>query len=159
MIRPPNALSLIDTHSEDGSEKALSTLFRFPPTSFAKHAGFEIFDVDNTASADGVLRQRELKQNCKSSAAGETSSVLLRDDHIVLLAIDGLLALYALFNKWRSRRRTLNELADLDERQLRDIGLTCDEALSKTPFELLGRNKSYWTVADLDDRPSDGETK
>lgn len=59
----------------------------------------------------------------------KASSVLLRDDHIVLLAIDAFLALRTSFKKWRTRRRTLRALADLDERQLRDIGLTHDEAL------------------------------
>jgi uncharacterized protein YjiS (DUF1127 family) len=42
------------------------------------------------------------------------------------LAIDALLALHTLFKKWRSHRRTLRELADLDDHQLRDIGLTRD---------------------------------
>ena len=137
----------------------MSTLFRFPPSSFVKHDDFRLFDVRNTAGADGVLRQPELKQNCKSSAAGKTSSVLLRDDHVVSLAIDGLVALHALFKKWKSRRRTLKELADLDERQLRDIGLTRDEALSETPFKLLGHHKSYRKLAELDVEPSSGETK
>jgi uncharacterized protein YjiS (DUF1127 family) len=137
----------------------MSTQFRFPPGAFVKHDGFEFSDVSNTARADDVLRGAEFKQDCKSSTSPKTSSVLLRDDHIILLAIDGLLALHALFKKWRSRRRTLKELANLDERELRDIGLTRDEAFSKTPFELLGRNTTYWTLADLDDQPSSGETK
>jgi uncharacterized protein YjiS (DUF1127 family) len=77
----------------------------------------------------------------------------LRDDHIVLLAIDGLLALHTAFKKWRNRRRTLRALADLDERQLRDIGLTRDEALGETT------HKSYRALAELDDQPSSGETK
>jgi hypothetical protein len=63
------------------------------------------------------------------NGAHKTSSVLLRDDHIVLLAIGAFLALHASFKKWRTRRRTRRALADLDERQLRDIGLTHDEAL------------------------------
>src|SRR5260221_1188466 len=139
--------------------KKMSTQFRFPPGAFVKHDDFEFSDVSNTARADDVLREAELKQDCKSSISPKTSSVLLRDDHIVLLSIDALLALHAWFNKKRNHRRTLRALAKLDERQLRDIGLTRDEALSTTPFELLGRNKSYWTVADLNDQPSDGETK
>lgn len=31
------------------------------------------------------------------------------------------------FNKWRKRRKTLKVLADLDDRQLRDIGLTRED--------------------------------
>jgi uncharacterized protein YjiS (DUF1127 family) len=41
-----------------------------------------------------------------------------------------LVALHASFKKWRNYRRTLRALADLDEHQLRDIGLTREEALS-----------------------------
>lgn len=81
----------------------------------------------------------------------KASSVLLRDDHIVLLAIDAFLALHTSFKKWRTRRRTLRALADLDERQLRDIGLTRDEALLETTSKLLSRHKSYRTLAELDD--------
>jgi Domain of unknown function (DUF1127) len=129
----------------------MSTLFRFPPSSFVKHDDFELFNVDNTASVDGVLRRRERNQNCKSSAGPKAPSVLLRDDHIVLLAIDGLLALHTAFKKWRNRRRTFRALADLDERQLRDIGLTRDEALCGTPFKLLGPYESYRALAELDE--------
>jgi len=63
------------------------------------------------------------------------------DDHIVLLAIDVLLALHASFKKWRRHRRALRALADLDERQLNDIGFTRDEAWSETAFKLLGSSK------------------
>ena len=52
---------------------------------------------------------------------------ILRDDHLVLLTINRLLALHAAFRRWRKRRKTLRALADLDERQLRDIGLTRDD--------------------------------
>jgi uncharacterized protein YjiS (DUF1127 family) len=137
----------------------MSTLFRFPPSSFVKRDEFQLFEVDNTASAGGVLREPELKQNCKSSTARKTSSVLLRDDHIVLLAIDALLALHASVKKWRNHRRTFRALAELDEWQLRDIGLTRDRALTETPFELLGRDKGSRALAELDDQPSDGEAK
>ena len=62
----------------------------------------------------------------------------LRDDHIVLLTIDRLLALHAAFKRWRKRRKTLLALADLDEHQLRDIGLTRDHT-------------HYEALAELDD--------
>jgi len=51
----------------------------------------------------------------------------LRDDHLVVLTIDRLLALHAVFNRWRKRRKTLHALAELDDRQLRDIGLTRED--------------------------------
>jgi len=61
-------------------------------------------------------------KNLKSPAANP-----LRDDHLVTLTIDRLLAMHAVFNRWRKRRKTLRALADLDDCQLRDIGLTRDE--------------------------------
>ena len=51
----------------------------------------------------------------------------LRADHLVVVTIDCLLALQAAFKRWRKRRKTLRALADLDDRQLRDIGLTRDD--------------------------------
>jgi len=76
----------------------MSTLFKNPPGTFAEY------------------------KNPKSPAADP-----LRDDHLVLLTINRLLALHAAFRRWRKRRKTLRVLADLDERQLRDIGLTRDQ--------------------------------
>jgi uncharacterized protein YjiS (DUF1127 family) len=40
------------------------------------------------------------------------------------VAIDRLLALHAALQKWRQHKKTMRALAELDERQLRDIGLT-----------------------------------
>jgi hypothetical protein len=54
----------------------------------------------------------------------ETEAALLREDHIVLLAIDGVLALHAALKRYLLRRRTRRILATLDDRQLKDIGLT-----------------------------------
>jgi len=56
----------------------------------------------------------------------QASSVPLRDDHIVLLAIDALLSLRGSLKKWRNRRKTLRALAELNDHQLRDIGLVRD---------------------------------
>jgi len=50
--------------------------------------------------------------------------VPLRNSHIVLYAVD---ALVTSFTKWRNHRITLRALVDLNEDQLRDIGLTRDE--------------------------------
>jgi uncharacterized protein YjiS (DUF1127 family) len=66
--------------------------------------------------------QNDQHKPCQEQA----SSVLFRDDHIVLLAVDAVLALHASLKKWRKRRKTLRALDDLDDRQLRDIGLTRD---------------------------------
>ena len=132
----------------------MSSPFRSPPSAFEKHDDFELFDGHKTASVDGLLAEPELRH--KSSAARKTPPILLRDDHIVLLAIDAVLALHASFKKWRNHRRTLRALAELDERQLRDIGLTRDGILFMTPVELLG---PYRPLAEFDVRPLDGETK
>ena len=51
----------------------------------------------------------------------------LRDSHIVLYAVEALVTLHASFKKSRNRRLTLRALADLNEQQLRDIGLARDE--------------------------------
>jgi uncharacterized protein YjiS (DUF1127 family) len=70
-------------------------------------------------------------ENPKSPAANP-----LRDDHLVLLTIDRLLALHAAFKRWHKRKKTLRALADLDEHQLRDIGLTRDDAHYEALAEL-----------------------
>ena len=90
------------------------------------------------------------KQTCNGPMVQKAPSILLRDDHIVLLAIDAVLALHASLKRWRKRRRTLRALADLDERQLRDIGLTGDYPFFEAPPARLGGNKSYRTFAELD---------
>lgn len=109
--------------------KQMSGLFR-PPHAFAKHDDFEI---NGTGSTNKVTREpahehRDNPGNCR------TSSVLLRDDHLILFVIDLVLALHARWKRWRKHRQTLRALADLDERQLRDIGVTRDNDLSDTPF-------------------------
>ena len=52
------------------------------------------------------------------------NKVAFRDSHIIIAVIDALAALYVSFKQWRGRRQTLKALAELDEHQLRDIGLT-----------------------------------
>ena len=79
--------------------------------------------VDRTQIEGG---QERLQQKRNGSCRHLASFVLLRDGHVVLLAIDALLALHASFKKWRNRRRTLLALGDLDDHKLRDIGLTRD---------------------------------
>ena len=128
----------------------MSILFRYPPSAFVKHDDLKLPVASNiTSGVEGAGQQRE--QKCNSSAVDRASSVLLRDDHIVLLAIDALLALRTSFKKWRNHRRTLHALAELDERQLRDIGFTRGEALSEGPFKLLSHQRSFRALAELDE--------
>jgi len=121
----------------------MSGLFRFPEI-FVKHDGFKVNSIN-------AVETPAPKKDFKSSAAGNNQAVMLRDDHIILLAINGLLALHASFKRWRNRRKTLRALADLDERQLRDIGLTRIKALCDPAFKLLSDHKSYRALAELDE--------
>jgi len=100
----------------------MSELFKFP-YAFVRH------NDSSTTQISGF---------CKS-ADNENRPAPLRNDHVVLWAIDGLLALHAVLVRWRSRRRTFRALADLDEEQLRDVGLT------------RSYHKSYRALAELDD--------
>ena len=95
----------------------MSTLFRCSPSTFVKHDGLKLSEAN--ASVEGTGQKLGRKYN--SPAVNDASSVLLRDDHIVLLAIDALLALHAAFKKWRNHRRTLRVLAELDETQLSNL--------------------------------------
>jgi hypothetical protein len=104
------------------------TPFRFPPDKFVKHDEVDFREVKNTTTGGS-----ECKQNCNNSI--DAKIVLLRDDHIVLLAIDCLLALHASFENWRHRRQTLRLLAELDEHQLRDIGLTRSKTVVRSHLE------------------------
>jgi len=101
----------------------MSELFKFP-YAFVRH--------DNSASTTQ-------NSGFYKSAGNENRSAPLRNDHVILWAIDGLLALHAVLVRWRSRRRTFRALADLDEEQLRDVGLT------------RSHHKSYRALAELDD--------
>ena len=103
----------------------MSTLFRCPPNTSVKHEHVKLPEGSTIATCIDGAGQR-LGRKRSGTAAHDASPVLLRDDHIVLLAIDGLLALHAAFKKWRQHRKTSRALADLDDRQLRDIGLTRD---------------------------------
>jgi uncharacterized protein YjiS (DUF1127 family) len=118
----------------------MSTLLKSPPGTFVRYEDLEFGKVSTTTTRLESGREKR-EQNCNGSAGRDASSVLLRDDHIVLLAIDALLALHAALKKWRKHRRTLRALADLDEHQLRDIGITRDD-------------KCYRRLAELDDTQS-----
>src|SRR4029078_4389827 len=106
---PSNDLSCIDRRGRPTTARQqMSELFKFP-YAFVRH--------DNSASTTQ-------NSGFYKSAGNENRSAPLRNDHVILWAIDGLLALHAVLVRWRSRRRTFRALADLDEEQLRDVGLT-----------------------------------
>jgi uncharacterized protein YjiS (DUF1127 family) len=92
-----------------------------------------------------------LSQNCKSKIPCKASSAQLREDHIVLLAIDAVLAAHAAVRRWLKLRRTRRALAELDDRQLRDIGITRSEAMCESSRWWPGRDKSRRALAELDD--------
>jgi len=89
------------------------SLFRFPPSAFVKHddRGYHHVHTSSTGSAE-------------TSGTEVQNPRVLRDDHIVLLGIDALLALYAVAKRVIEQRRTRRILSALDDRQLHDIGLT-----------------------------------
>jgi hypothetical protein len=97
------------------------TMFRLPPSSFVKHD-----DVKIAGTTLDCRKARKQKANRKDFR--DTEAALLREDHIVLLAIDGLLVMHAAIKRYLMRRRTRRILATLDDRQLKDIGLTRDDA-------------------------------
>ena len=102
----------------------MSTQCRTSPSAFVRYDKREVLGAENNV--------------CRRSPP------TLRGSRIIMLAVDGLAALRALLNKWRNRRRTLRALDELDEHQLRDIGLTRDEA---SP----GHPTGYRALAGLDE--------
>jgi len=100
---------------------------RFSPDQFIGQDEVDFHEAKNTTAGES-----ERKQNCNNSI--DAKSISLRDDHIVLLAIDCLLALHVRFENWR-RRRTLRALAQLDEHQLRDVGLTRGKTSTRSQIE------------------------
>lgn len=114
----------------------MSGLFRFP-RSFVRHDNFETGNRPVTVNALYEL---------ENVAGSNNRSVALRDDHVILAAIDGLLYLHASLKRWRNRRRTLRALADLDEAQLRDIGVTRDDPMFDSSFRWPGHRDSCRSI-------------
>ena len=102
----------------------MSTQYGTPPNAFVRYDKREVLGTENKAS--------------------RRSPPSLRGNHLFLSALDWLVALRASLKQWRNRRRTLRALAELDEHQLRDIGLTRDEA---SP----GHPTGYRALAGLDE--------
>ena len=116
----------------------MSGLFKFPHN-FVRHGRSE---VDNRTVTVNALYGLQSNRN---------RSATLRDDHIVLAVIDGLVYLHASFKRWRGCRRTLRALADLDERQLRDIGLTRNAPLLDASFRWPAHHNDYCAFPEIDD--------
>lgn len=100
----------------------MSIHFRSPPHTFIGYGDHKLLEVTFCIDRAAPKRNDDKFVGCTNSPAS------LRNDHVVLLAIDALVALRAWFKKWRDHRRTLRALGDLDEHQLRDIGLTREGA-------------------------------
>jgi hypothetical protein len=115
--------------------KQMSTHFRSPRGTFVRHDEVKLFGA-NTIGVEHAAPKR-------NHSNPVVPPVPLRDGHIVLLAVDALVAMHASFKRWRNHRRTRQALADLDEHQLSDIGLTREEAL-------LG-HQNYRALAELND--------
>ena len=95
------------------------SLFRSSPDAFVKHDGIECYSVRLNKSH--VTEEAPKRDLCASQ---KRDPILLREDHPVLLAIDALLALHQMMKRSMARRKTRRILSALDDRQLRDIGLT-----------------------------------
>ncbi|HET8544152.1 MAG TPA: DUF1127 domain-containing protein [Pseudolabrys sp.] len=54
--------------------------------------------------------------------------------------------MHSSFRRWRNRRRTLRALADLDEAQLRDIGVTRDDPMFDSSFRWPGHRDSCRSI-------------
>ena len=66
-----------------------------------------------------------LRQNCnKVSEREKLLADLSQGNHILLFVVDAIVAVHLAFRRWMGRRRTRRALANLDDHQLRDIGLT-----------------------------------
>lgn len=92
-----------------------------------------------------------LSQNDKRKTPYQAPSSPLRDDHLVLLAIDAALAAHTAVKRWLERRRTRRALAALDDRLLCDIGVTRPQALRESSRWWSGRDKCHRALVELDD--------
>lgn len=75
---------------------------------------------------------------------------LARSDHVLFLVVDAIVAMHAAFRRWRDRRETRRALAELNDQQLRDIGLEREEIVLAPAWSWAGE-RSYRALARLDD--------
>ena len=92
-----------------------------------------------------------LMQNSKWPPPDKAEPGQLRQDHILLLVMDALLAGYAAVRHWWERWQTRQVLAELNEQQLRDIGVTRAQALRESRRWWPGRDMSRRALAELED--------
>ena len=94
----------------------------------------------------GQICKITMKSTTKSTTRGATPNKpdprLLREDHILCLIMDAGLAIQAAVKRQLARRRARRALADLDEHQLRDIGVSRAEALHEGRCERSGCDMS-----------------
>ncbi len=70
---------------------------------------------------------------------------------MLFLFVEAVGALHDAVKRWRNRRRTRSALADLNDQQLRDIGLERDDIVLSPPVWSAPRVRSYRALARLDD--------
>jgi len=92
-----------------------------------------------------------LMQKSKWPPPGKAGSGLLRKDHILFLVMDAALAGYAAVRCWWERWQTRQVLAELNEQQLRDIGVTRAQALRESRRWWPGRDMSRRALAELEE--------
>ena len=86
-----------------------------------------------------------------AGSPGKADSGLLRKDHIFFLVMDAVLTGRTAVRRWWEHWRTRQALADLDARQLRDIGVTRAQALRESRRWWPGRDRSRRALAELGD--------
>jgi hypothetical protein len=73
----------------------MSIHFRSPPHTFVEHGARKLLEANTFRIDHAAKRNNNNLVGCSNSPAS------LRNDHVVLLAIDALVALRAWFKKWR----------------------------------------------------------
>jgi len=118
-------MSVIDIREGGARRKPMSIQLGSALRIFVDQDDLKLVEPNTFGIDQAAPKSNNNSVGCRNSPAS------LRNDHVVLLAIDALVALRAWFKKWRDHRRTLRALADLEEHQLRDIGLTREGALRR----------------------------